>query len=57
MVIRHSLELLEQLSELERQLVEWEKLMAHHGVEIEGELLLRLVYQRHLSLTGKREVS
>lgn len=44
MIIRHSLRLLEQLSELETKILQVEKLMEEKGIEIDREqIVLRLL--------------
>ncbi len=62
MILRHSMELLEQLTELETRLREWEEFMARHGLQVD-ENVLRAVYNRHVALhpvcplTEKKKVS
>lgn len=43
MIIRHSLQLLEHLTELEAKIQNWEKLMEELGVEFDREKLLRMI--------------
>ncbi len=56
MMIRHSLLLLEQLSQIEATIHHFEKLAQEKGVEVESETLLQLALVMHLNataLTGK----
>jgi hypothetical protein len=54
MVIRHSLQLLEQLHELERQIKKWEHYAHEKGIALESEHILRLAL---LELTRGKQVS
>jgi|GEM_PF-4652880 len=54
MVIRHSLLLLEQLHELERQIQKWEHYARERGVPLDSEDILRLAL---LELTRGKQVS
>ena len=54
MVIRHSLQLLEQLHELERQIEKWEHYAHEKGIPLESEDILRLAL---LELTRGKQVS
>jgi hypothetical protein len=54
MVIRHSLLLLEQLHELERQIQKWEHFAHEKGIPLESEDILRLAL---LELTRGKQVS
>ncbi len=54
MVIRHSLQLLEQLHELERQIEKWEHYAHQKGIPLESEEILRLAL---LDLTRGKQVS
>jgi hypothetical protein len=54
MVIRHSLQLLEQLHELERQIKKWEHYAHEKGIPLESEDILRLAL---LELTRGKQVS
>lgn len=50
MIIRHSLKILEQLSEIENLIQQVEALAENHGVEIDREnLLTRLLKQQQAS--------
>ena len=65
MVIRHSLRLLEQLSNLELELHRWEVWANKQNLEIESETLLRLAWASFVekkigaprSLTGTEKLS
>ncbi len=52
MLIRHSLQLLEHLSDLEERIQFWEHYAREVGVELESDTLLRLAF-----LTEVEEVS
>jgi hypothetical protein len=56
MMIRHSKILLEQLSQIEATIHQWEKLAQEKGVQVESEALLQLALIMHVNaqtLTGK----
>jgi hypothetical protein len=54
MIIRHSLQLLEQLHELEQQIAKWEDFAHEKGVTLESVDILRLAF---LELTRGQQVS
>lgn len=56
MVIRHSLQLLEQLSEIEDRIRFWENLARTKGLEIDSELLLKVAWNEYLSGTSRAAV-
>lgn len=65
MIIRHSIQLLEQLSELEEHIHHLERLAQAQGLSIESELLLKIAFSHYVtkaecnavSLTSGRKVS
>lgn len=65
MIIRHSLQLLEQLSELEAYIEHWERIAQSQGVNLDSDALLKIALadfsRRNPNtappLTGHRKVS
>lgn len=55
MIIIHSKKLLEQLSEIEEQIKNWETILDSSGIEIDRDRLLSLIITKHLNQDTKKK--
>ena len=57
MIIRHSLKILEQLSEIEEMISKVERYMEQRGIEVDREqLLMKIARKRETELAASRKI-